>query len=140
MWVLYAILSAVFAAGVAIAGKLGLKNLDSTLATTIRSFIMAAFLLLVSLFLRKFRGFNIHDLSGKDWLLIALAGIFGALSWLFYFFALKYGPATPVAALDRLSLVFVFVLAILFLGESFSFKSLIGALLMVAGAIIISWK
>lgn len=140
MWVLYAILSAVFAAGVAIAGKLGLKSLDSTLATTIRSFIMAAFLLLVSLFLRKFRGFNIHDLSGKDWLLIALAGIFGALSWLFYFFALKHGPATPVAALDRLSLVFVFVLAIIFLGESFSFKSLIGALLMVAGAIIISWK
>lgn len=140
MWLIYALLSAVFAAGVAIAGKLGLKNLDSTLATTIRSLIMALFLLLVSLFLRKFQGFHLGNLSSKDWLLITLAGIFGAMSWLFYFFALKNGPATPVAAIDRLSLVFVFVLAMVFLGESFSFKALLGVILMVAGAIIISWK
>jgi transporter family protein len=140
MWVFYAILSAIFAAGVAIAGKLGLKSIDSTLATTIRSLIMAAFLLLVSFFLKKFHGFNIHDLSGKDWLLIIAAGIFGALSWLFYFFALKNGPAVPVAAIDRLSLVFVFILALLFLGENFSFKGLLGVLLMVAGAILLSWK
>jgi bacterial/archaeal transporter family protein len=140
MWIIYAFLSAIFAAGVAIAGKLGLKNLDSTLATTIRSFIMAGFLLLVSVFMRKFRGFHLNDLSGRDWLLIALAGIFGAMSWLFYFFALKHGPATPVAAIDRLSLVFVFILAFVFLGEGFSYKILAGVVLMVAGAILISWK
>jgi len=140
MWIFYALLSSVFAAGVAIAGKLGLKNLDSTLATTIRSFIMAGFLLLVSLFLHKFRGFNVHDLSSKDWLLIIAAGIFGALSWLFYFLALKQGPATSVVALDRLSLVFVFVLAIIFLGESFSTKNFVGVIIMVIGAILLSLK
>lgn len=140
MWIIYALLSAILAAGVAIVGKLGLKTLDSTLATTIRSFIMAAFLLLVSLFLRKFRGFNFHDLSNKDWLLIVIAGIFGALSWLFYFLALKQGPATSVVAIDRLSLVFVFILALIFLGESFSIKSLIGVIAMVIGAILLSWR
>lgn len=129
-----------FPGGVAIVGKLGLKNLDSTLATTIRSVIMALFLLVVSLSLRKFRHFDWQTLSQRDWLLIVFAGIFGALSWLFYFFALKHGPATPVVAIDRLSLVFVFVMAILFLGESFYLKALVGVLLMVAGAIMISIK
>ena len=140
MWLLYALLSAIFAAGVAIVGKLGLKNLDSTLATTIRSIIMALFLLVVSFSLGKFRNFNFQVLSGRDWRLIICTGIFGALSWLFYFFALKHGSATPVVAIDRLSLVFVFVMALLFLGESFSLKALIGVLLMVAGAILLSIK
>jgi len=140
MWLLYALLSAIFAAGVAIVSKLGLKGLDSTLATTIRSIIMALFLLVVSLSLQKFRDFNLHSLSNRDWLLIVCAGIFGALSWLFYFFALKNGPATPVVAIDRLSLVFVFIMALLFLGESFSLKALVGVLLMVGGAILISLK
>jgi len=140
MWVLYAFFSALGAAGVAIVSKIGLKNLDSTLATTIRSIIMALFLLAVSFSLRKFNGFHLNVLSNRDWLLIVLAGIFGALSWLFYFFALKTGPATPVVAIDRLSLVFVFVLALLFLGEAFSAKALVGVLLMVAGAILISIK
>ncbi len=140
MWLLYALLSAIFAAGVAIVGKLGLKNIDSTLATTIRAVVMAVFLLLVSFSLKKFRAFNVHSLSDKDWLFIVAAGIFGALSWLFYFFALKHGPATPVAAIDRLSLVFVMCLALLFLGEQFSLRILIGVLMMAAGAILISLK
>ncbi|HNX10803.1 MAG TPA: EamA family transporter [bacterium] len=140
MWLLYAFLSAIFAAGVAIVGKIGLKNIDSTLATTIRSIIMAGFLVIVSLFLKKFHNFSWGSLAGKDWLLIALAGVFGALSWLFYFFALKNGQATPVVAIDRLSLVFVFVMALLFLGEQFSLRALIGVLFMVSGAILISIK
>ena len=140
MWLLYASLSSVFAAGVAIVGKLGLRNLDSTLATTVRSIIMTIFLVLVSLAMRKFDGFNFHSLSGRDWLLIAAAGIFGALSWLFYFFALKYGQATPVVAIDRLSMVFVFIMAMIFLGEAFSLKAAIGVILMVVGAIFISLR
>jgi transporter family protein len=140
MWLIYAFLSSIFAAGVAIVGKLGLKNIDSTLATTVRSIIMAAFLVLVSLSLKKFNGFNFHSLSNKDWLLIVLAGIFGAMSWLFYFFALKNGPATPVVAIDRLSMVFVFILAMIFLGEAFSVKALIGVVLMVGGAILVSLR
>lgn len=140
MWLLYALLSAVFAAGVAIAGKLGLKNIDSTLATTIRSLVMASFLVVVSFSLKKFQGFNLQSLSNRDWWLIIASGIFGALSWLFYFFALKHGPVLPVAAIDRLSLVFVTILAVVFLGDSFSAKVIIGVLLMASGAILISIK
>ena len=124
----------------AIFGKMGLKNIDSTLATTIRSIIMAAFLILVSFSLKKFQGFSLKSLSSGDWLLIVLAGIAGALSWLFYFFALKTGLATKVVVIDRLSLVFVIILAAIFLGEHLGLKTIVGALLMVGGAIIITLK
>lgn len=140
MWLLYAFLSAIMAALVAIFAKLGLKELDSTLATTIRAIIMALFLVLVSFFLHKFNGFSIANLSSKEWLLIALAGIAGALSWLFYFFALKTGFATEVVAIDRLSIVFVVILAALFLGEGFGWKVVLGALFMTLGAILITLK
>jgi len=140
MWLFYAFLSAIFAAAVAIVGKLGLKNIDSTLATTIRSIVMAVFLIAVSLSMRKFDGFNFNSIPAKDLWLIIFAGIFGALSWLFYFFALKHGQAVPVVAIDRLSIVFVLVLAALFLGEAFTLKSLAGTILIAAGAILISIK
>lgn len=140
MWILYAFLSSIFAALVAIFAKLGLKSIDSTLATTIRSIIMAAFLVLASLSLKKFQGFSFSSLSGKDWLLIVLAGIAGALSWLFYFMALKFGIATKVVAIDRLSLVFVVVFAVLFLGEVMGWKAVIGALLMIGGALLMIVK
>lgn len=140
MWLLYAFLSAFTAALVAIFAKLGLKSIDSTLATTIRSIIMAVFLILVSLSLKKFEGFSLASLGTRDWLLIVLAGIAGALSWLFYFFALKIGLATPVVVIDRLSLVFVVILAAFFLGEALGWRTALGALLMVAGAIVIVLK
>jgi len=137
MWLVYAFLSSITAALVAIFAKIGLKGVDSTLATAIRSIIMTVFLVLVAFFLKKFQGFNVNSFSNKDWLLIILAGIAGALSWLFYFFALKIGLATKVATIDRLSLVFVIILAVIFLGEKLSWKLAIGAVLMVAGAIAI---
>jgi len=140
MWLLYAFLSSIFAAGVAIVGKIGLKNIDSTLATTIRSIIMAVFLIILSLISDKFNGFSINSLSNNDWLFIILAGILGALSWLFYFFALKDGPVNGVVAIDRLSIVFVFVFSLLFLKEHFTIKGLIGVILMVFCAILISIK
>ena len=140
MWLFYAFLSSITAALVAIFAKLGLKGIDSTLATTIRSIIMAGFLVLTSFFLKKFEGFSLNSFSSRDWLLIVLAGISGALSWLFYFFALKTGLATKVVVIDRLSLVFVIILAALFLGEALGWKSVVGALLMVAGAILITLK
>ncbi len=140
MWLLYAFLSAVAAALVAIFGKLGLKNVDATLGTTIRSIIMAGFLVLVSLFLKKFDGFSLQTISGKDWMWIVLAGIAGAISWLFYFIALKSGMVTKVVAIDRLSIVFAVVLAALVLGETLGWKTAVGALLMVGGAILISLK
>ena len=140
MWAFFAFLSAITASLVAIFGKMGLKTLDSTLATTIRSIIMAGFLVIVSLMLKKFQGFSLHSLSGRDWTLIILAGISGALSWLFYFLALKTGLATKVVVIDRLSLVFVVILAALFLGEALGWKTVVGALFMVGGAILISIK
>jgi transporter family protein len=140
MWLIYAFLSSITAALVAIFAKLGLKGIDSTLATTIRSIIMAVFLVLTSFFLKKFQGFSLSSLGSKDWMLIVLAGIAGALSWLFYFLALKTGLATKVVTIDRLSLVFVIIFAAIFLGEKLGWKSVLGALLMVAGAIIITLK
>jgi transporter family protein len=71
---------------------------------------------------------------------IVASGIAGALSWLFYFFALQNGPASAVSGIDRLSVVFVVILAALFLGEAFTIKTALGALLIVAGAILLTFK
>ena len=137
MWLIFAFLSSISAALVAIFAKLGLAGVDSTLATTIRSIIMAGFLVLVSLFLKKFNGVSLGTFGSRDWLLIVAAGIAGALSWLFYFFALKNGLASRVVAIDRLSIVFVIILAAIFLGEALSWKSAVGGILMMLGAILI---
>lgn len=140
MWVIFAFLSALSAAAVAVFGKLGLKSVDSTLATTVRAIIMAAFLVAVSLALGKFRGFSGASLSQRDWVLISLSGVAGALSWLFYFFAIKHGVTTSVVAIDKLSVVFVVVLAVIFLGEALTWKVGAGAALMTAGALLIALK
>lgn len=140
MWVVYALLSALTASLVAILGKLGLKSIDSTLATTIRSIVMTSFLVLVSLALQKFQGFSLQSFSQKDWILIILSGLAGATSWLFYFLALKTGLASGVSAIDRLSIVFVVILASIFLAEVLSWKSVLGSLLIVFGVLLISAK
>lgn len=135
-WTIYAILSAIFAALVAIFGKLGLKNIDSTLATTIRSVVMAVFLIITAFSLGKFNFLN--TLDNKAITFIILSGISGAMSWLFYFLAIKLGPVTAVAAIDRTSIVFVFVLSVLFLSESLTMLKSIGALAIVVGAILMA--
>lgn len=131
---LLALVGAVFAALVAILGKIGLSGIDTTVATTVRAVIMAAFLVAVSLGLGKI-SFSALP-SGKPLLFIALSGIAGALSWLAMFAALKLGPAPGVAAIDRTSVVFVLVFSLLFLGTQFSWKALLGAALITAGAIL----
>jgi transporter family protein len=133
-WIIYALLSALFASLVAIFGKIGLKDIDSTLATTIRSIVMALFLVTVSFSLGKFS--MLDGLNSKTLTFIALSGIAGAISWLFYFLALKLGPASAVGAIDKTSIAFVFILALLFLGESFTYMKAGGALLVVLGAIL----
>lgn len=140
MWLLLALLSAVFAALVAIFGKLGLSNIDTTLATTVRSIIMAGFLVIVTIVLGKFKHASGLGWSGREWLFIILAGIAGALSWLFYFSALKSGLASRVAAIDRLSVVFVLLFSIMFLGETLKWKSALGALLIAGGAVLMVIK
>ncbi|MFH2021297.1 MAG: EamA family transporter [archaeon] len=133
-WIIYALLSAVFAALVAIFGKMGLKELDTNLATTIRAFVMFVFLLGVIIWQKKY--LLVGEVTGKNITFIVLAGVAGAMSWLFYFLALKIGEATKVASLDRLSVIFVLIFSLLFLGEKFSLKVAGGAALIVAGAIL----
>jgi len=134
MYILFALASAVSAALVAIFGKIGLSKVDTTLATAVRAVVMAVLLVLTALVLKKW---NLSTLDNKAYLYIFLAGLAGATSWFFYFLALKYGPATAVAAIDRLSVVFVILLAAVFLGESLTAKSIIGGALIVAGALLL---
>ncbi|MDO8495132.1 MAG: EamA family transporter [bacterium] len=133
-WITLSLLSAVLAALVAIFAKIGLQGIDTTLATTIRSVIMAGFLVVISLALGKFEWGNLPH--GKTLLFIILSGIAGALSWLAMFSALKMGPAPSVSALDRLSVVFVLIFSILFLGTQFTWKAALGAALISLGAIL----
>lgn len=140
MWIVYAFLSALTAALVAIFAKLGLKNIDSTLATAVRAVIMGFFLVSVAFAFRKFDGFSFASFTGKEWILIVLSGIAGALSWLFYFFALKTGTASQVVAIDKLSVVFVVILAVIFLGEVLTWKMALGAVFMTAGAVLMVLK
>ncbi|MBP9760495.1 MAG: EamA family transporter [Candidatus Pacebacteria bacterium] len=133
-WMIFALLSAVFAALVGIFGKVGLKDLDTTLATAVRAVIMAGFLVLMALSLGKWD--IIASIQGKPLLFIALSGIAGALSWLAYFAALKLGPASGVAALDRLSVVFVLIFAVAFLAETLTWKNALGAVLITGGALL----
>lgn len=135
-WIFYAVGSAVFASLVAIFGKIGLKDVDSTLATTVRSVVMAVFLVIVALSLKKFQG--LETLAGKPIVFIILSGVAGALSWLFYFFAIKMGPVKGVVALDRTSVVFALILAALFLGESFTLKTALGGALILGGALLVA--
>jgi transporter family protein len=137
-WIIYGLLSAFFAALVAIFAKIGLPKTDPVLATSIRAVIMAVFLVSVALVLNKF---NLHAVGDKrTWIFIVLSAVAGAISWIFYFWALKLGPATAVAVIDRLSVVFVAILAALLLNETFTVKSLVGISLMVAGALFMTLK
>lgn len=138
MYIFYAILSAFFAGLVTLFAKLGLKNIDSTLATSIRAVIMAVFLVGIVLITNKVNIEGIKSIETKEWVLIALSGIAGAVSWIFYFIALQNSKdnTTQIAALDKLSLVFVFIFSILFLKEKLDIKVLVGVVLMTIGAIL----
>ncbi len=137
-WIFYASLSAIAASFVAIFGKIGLKNIDSTLATSVRSIVMAVFLVSVALTMGKLK--EIGTLNTKALIFIALSGIAGAVSWLFYFYAIKTGPVSGVIAIDKLSVVLAIVLATLLLGEALTWKTAFGALLITVGAILVALK
>jgi transporter family protein len=138
MWLVYAFLAALTAALVAIFAKIGLKDMDTTIATALRSIIMTGFLVTTSVLLGKVAHFSAASVSTKEWMMLMLSGIAGALSWLFYFLALRDGSASAVVAIDRSSVVFVVVIAALTLGETASARTLGGAVLMVVGALLIA--
>lgn len=134
MWIVYALLSAFTAALVAILGKVGISDIDTTIATTLRAVVMVVFLICISLALGKSN--QLATLDRKSLLFIILSGIAGATSWLFYFSALKEGTAHGVVALDRLSIVMALLMASLFLHESITWWDALGALMMTTGALL----
>lgn len=137
-WIIFALLSAVFAALVAIFGKVGLQGVDTNTATAIRAIVMAVFLITIIIVEGKLHNFKTIILNNKAIFYIVLSGIAGALSWLFYFVALKGAKVSQIVPIDRLSVVFALLLAFLFLGEKISLKTGIGAALVVIGGIIIA--
>ncbi|HEV7645075.1 MAG TPA: EamA family transporter [Pyrinomonadaceae bacterium] len=134
-WLIYAILSAIFAGLVGIFGKIGVQNVDSTLATTVRAIVMALGLSLLVAVRGNFS--EVKNIDAKGWLFIVLAGAAGAASWLCYFRALQLGDAVQVAPIDKLSLVITILLAALFLGENLTWSIGLGALLILIGSLLV---
>lgn len=139
LWLFYAGLSAVAAALVSIFGKIGLQGLDANTATTVRSVVMALFLIGVMIIQRNFSHLGEVLFNRRALLYVILSGTAGALSWLFYFVALKYGRVSQVAPVDKLSVVLAAVLAVVFLGESLSPLGLSGILLITAGVVCVAF-
>ena len=131
MWLALAILSAVFAALTAIFAKIGIENVNSNLATAIRTVVVLV-MAWGMVFLTNTAG-GVGAISRKSWLFLILSGLATGASWLCYFKALSIGKTSAVVAVDKLSIVFTLALAIIFLHEQFTVKSALGALLIAAG-------
>ena len=138
MWKYYAILSALFAALTAIFAKIGVKEINSNLATAIRT----TFILLLTWGIVMFSGRvgEIKEISRHTWCFLLLSGVATGLSWLFYFKAIQIGDVSRVAPIDKLSVVITIILAFLLLKEPVNAKVIIGALLITAGSIVMLWK
>jgi transporter family protein len=133
-WFTYAIIGAVAAGATAVMAKLGLQGIPSNLAMAIRTTVVLA--LAWCLVLARGEQASVPLLSARNWLSLALSGIATAVSWSAYFKALSLAPAVRVAPIDKLSLAFTLAFAWLILGETLAWKTLLGAALMVAGAIL----
>ena len=135
-WLIYAILSAVFAALVAILAKIGITGVNSNLATAIRTVVILLFAWGIVFAQGTFK--DLGSISRFSMIFLVLSGIATGISWLFYFRALQLGNASQVAPIDKLSLVFTIILAAIFLKEKLSFQVALGAILMSLGAILIT--
>jgi transporter family protein len=137
-WIFWAVLSAVFAALTAIFAKVGVEDINPDLATFIRTIIV-----LISLSLILFATGKLSSpgaMSARSWSFLVLSGLGTGASWLCYFRALKLGPATLVAPIDKLSVVLVALFGVVFLGERPSLNGWLGIALIAAGAVIIVFK
>lgn len=134
MWRLYAILSALFAALTSIFAKVGLQDINSDLATAIRTSIILLLTWGIVFFGHKADG--ITNLTWQTWLFLILSGISTGLSWLFYFKALQTGDVSRVAPIDKLSIVITILLAFIFLHERVTLRVLIGSLLISGGVLL----
>lgn len=134
MWLVFAILSAVFAALTSILAKVGIEGVNSNLATAIRTLVVVAMAWGMVLLTHAQSGLS--EISKKSWLFLILSGLATGASWLCYYKALQIGDASKVVPIDKLSVVITLVLAFVFLHEEFSAKSLVGCVLIGAGTLI----
>lgn len=133
MWWIYALLSAVFAALTAIFAKVGIKGVNTDVATAIRTVVI----LIIAWGIVIGRGLlnTIPALTKQNYLFLTLSGVATGLSWIFYFKALQAGTISQVAPLDKLSVALAIIFAVIFLGETPDLKTIIGACLIVAGTL-----
>ena len=134
MWMILAILSAVFAALTSILAKVGIEGVSSNLATAIRTCVVLV-MAWGMVFLTDAQG-GLSSISRKSWIFLILSGMATGASWLCYYKALQLGDASKVVPIDKMSVVITLILAFLFLHEQFTPKSLIGCLLIAAGTLI----
>jgi len=137
-WQVWALLSAVFAALTAIFAKIGVEDINSDLATLIRTVVVLLSLALILFATGQFN--QSGPISTKSWIFLVLSGLGTGASWICYFRALKLGPATMVAPIDKLSVVLVALFGVVFLGERPSLNGWLGIVLIAAGAVLIAVK
>lgn len=135
MWWIFALLSAFFAALTAIFAKIGIRGVDTDLATAIRTVVI----LILAWGIAFFRGgaATIHTLTKQNIIFLCLSGIATGLSWIFYFKALQLGKVSQVAPVDKMSVAFAIIFAIIFLGEPLTWRTAIGASLIIAGSLVL---
>jgi len=138
MWKYYALLSAFFAAMTAILAKVGISGINSNVATAIRTTVVLFLTWGIVCFGGQWK--NLAELTWKNLLFLTLSGVATGLSWLCYFKALDLGDVSKVAPIDKLSVAFVILFSILFLGEQASIKVIAGGVLILAGSLVILWK
>ncbi len=135
MWWIYALLSALFASLTAIFAKIGITGVNSNLATAIRTIIIL--MVAWGIVLARGETKGIATLSKQNLIFLIISGIATGLSWIFYFKALQIGKVSQVAPVDKLSVALTIVLSVIFLGEALTLKTAIGAVLIVAGTIVL---
>ncbi|MEH6307257.1 EamA family transporter [Olivibacter sp. CPCC 100613] len=137
MWKYYALLSALFAALTAILAKLGVKGVNSNIATTIRTLVILFIAWGIILLNGEVK--DIKTLTKENWLFLILSGAATGLSWLFYFKALQLGDVSKVAPIDKLSVAIAMGLSFWILKEPMEMKTIIGGLLILTGTLVIIW-
>lgn len=135
-WLVWSLLAAVFAGATAVLAKAGVTGVNSHLATAVRTAVVLVFTSAIAASSGPVRA--VLDLSARTWLMLVLSGVATGLSWLCYFRALQLGPASKVAPVDKLSVVFVVAFAALFLGEPVSARSAVGAALIALGSVVLA--
>ncbi len=138
MWKIYALLSALFAALTAIFAKIGVKDVDSNLATAIRTSIIL--LLTWGIVVASGHLSEVKTVPRMTWVFLVLSGLATGFSWLFYFKAIQLGDVSRVVPIDKLSVVFTILLACIILKEPMSPRVIAGGLLITVGAIVMIWK